>query len=380
MKHLIIAGVPRAGKSTLARQIARELGWQHVSMDAIIAGFEQCFPETGVDTGIAVNEGKPSMEILRIISGKMGPFLRAMTSPEEYDEKNGPMVIDMYQLLPEDYVKFLDPEICGVLYLLTGDVTPEERFTIQKTYDAPEDYTYFLSDGERMEGCYGLVEQSRLMRGQCERLGLPYYETAHDREAVFAKIIEGVKREAGREISPPEACKLSLVRPELEMKREALAFREEFFQNGEPIIYGSELLDKTERYEDWLDAVARNADPETVSPDWVLTDTFFAVDEAGEIAGIIDLRRQLNDFLTDLGNCGYSVRPSRRGKGCARQMLGLVLAHARSVGMEELHIAVERDNLPSVRVIRGCGGRYERSFSHEGEAADVYRFELGPES
>ncbi len=193
MKHLIIAGVPRSGKSTLSRQVAGQMGWQHICMDAVIAGFEQCFPETGIDTGISVNKDKSSMEILRIISGRIAPFLRAMTSPEEYDRKNGPMVIDMYQLLPEDYVKFLDPEICGVLYLLTGDVTPEERFAIQKKYDTPEDYTYDLSDEERMEGCEYLVEQSRLMREQCEKYGLPYFETAHDREAVFRQILEDLK-------------------------------------------------------------------------------------------------------------------------------------------------------------------------------------------
>lgn len=197
MRHFIIAGVPRAGKSTLSRRIARELGWQHVSMDAIIAGFERCFPETGIDTGISVNAKKPSLEILQIISGKIAPFLRAMTDPEEYDEKNGPMVIDMYQLLPEDYVNFIDPKICGVLYLLTGDLTPEERCAIQKRFDTPEDYTYGLSDDERLEGCQDLVEQSRLMREQCLRLGLPYYETAHDRERVFAEILEHLRKTQG---------------------------------------------------------------------------------------------------------------------------------------------------------------------------------------
>ena len=200
MKHLIISGVPRAGKSTLSRRDARELGWQHVSMDAIIAGFERCFPETGIDTGLSVNKNKSSMEILHIISGKIGPFLRAMTDPEEYDRQNGPMVIDMYQLLPEDYVRYIDPEVCGVLYLLTGDVTPEERCRIQKEFDTPEDYTYGLSDSERLEGCGYLVEQSRLMREQCERLGLPYFETARDRERVLdealSKIISNSKEES----------------------------------------------------------------------------------------------------------------------------------------------------------------------------------------
>lgn len=200
MKHLIIAGVPRAGKSTLSRMAARELGWQHVSMDAIIAGFERCFPETGIDTGLSVNKNKSSMEILHIISGKIGPFLRAMTDPEEYDHQNGPMVIDMYQLLPEDYVRYIDPEVCSVLYLLTGDVTPEERCRIQKEFDTSEDYTYGLSDSERLEGCGYLVEQSRLMREQCERLGLPYFETARDMERVLdealSKIISNSKEES----------------------------------------------------------------------------------------------------------------------------------------------------------------------------------------
>lgn len=369
MRHLIISGVPRAGKSTLSRRAARELGFQHVSMDAVIAGFERCFPETGVDTGLSVNRGKSSMEILRILSGKMAPFLRAMTDPEEYDEKNGPMVLDMYQLLPEDYQKYLDPARVGVIYLLTGDVTPEERCRIQKEHDTPEDYTYGLSDEERLEGCRYLVEQSQLMREQCEKLGLSYYETSRNREAVLEEILARLKREA-------PAGELTLVRPAPEHKEKALAFREEFFQNGEPVIFGSELLDKTERYEDWLESVSRNTDPLTVNPDWVLTDTFFALDGTGEIVGIIDLRHTLNGFLLDLGNCGYSVRPGRRGEGFGSQMLRLLLVRARQAGLSQLHISVERENLPSVRVIQGCGGAYERSFSHEGQQADIYRIVL----
>ena len=48
--NIIIAGVPRAGKSTISRQLANRYGYQHISMDSIIAGFEKCFPETGVNT------------------------------------------------------------------------------------------------------------------------------------------------------------------------------------------------------------------------------------------------------------------------------------------------------------------------------------------
>lgn len=35
-KHIIIAGVPRAGKSTISQMISKTFGYQHVSMDSII--------------------------------------------------------------------------------------------------------------------------------------------------------------------------------------------------------------------------------------------------------------------------------------------------------------------------------------------------------
>lgn len=167
---------------------------------------------------------------------------------------------------------------------------------------------------------------------------------------------------------------ICLVRPTLELKEEALAYREEHFQYGEEIIYGSELFDKTESYEEWLASVTRNTDPATVNENWVVTDTFFAVRKSdGRIVGIIDLRHTLNDFLKDLGNSGYSVRPSERKRGYASQMLKQLLQAAEEAGMKELHISVEKENTASVKVIRKNGGVYERSFSYEGETADIYR-------
>ena len=43
---------------------------------------------------------------------------------------------------------------------------------------------------ERMEGCEYLVEQSRMIRDQCQKLGLPYYETSLQREKVFDEILQ----------------------------------------------------------------------------------------------------------------------------------------------------------------------------------------------
>lgn len=168
-----------------------------------------------------------------------------------------------------------------------------------------------------------------------------------------------------------------LVRPTLEWKEKALAYRKEHFQQGEMIICGSELFDKTESYEEWLTLVTRNTDPKTVSENWVVTDTFFAVRESdNRIIGMIDLRHTLNEFLKDLGNCGYSVRPSERRKGYATEMLCKLIGEARAAGMKDLQISVEKENTASRKVIEKNGGVYERSFSYENEIADIYRIVL----
>lgn len=169
---------------------------------------------------------------------------------------------------------------------------------------------------------------------------------------------------------------IRLIRPARELKEKAMDFRQEFFDNNEMIINGSELLDKTDDYEAWLKAVTDNASAETVNSEWVVTDTFFAVDETNKLVGIIDLRHTLNDFLKNLGNCGYSVRPSERRKGYATEMLRLVVKTAAAAGLRELHLSVERDNEASVKTIVKNGGVYERSFEFDGEQADIYRITL----
>lgn len=187
--NLIISGVPRAGKSTVAHQLSARFGYQHISMDTIIAGFERCFPETGVNTYC----GLSSLETLRLISGKMAPFVRAMLDSGEYDDYTPGMVLDMYQLLPEDYMKHIQGANCQIFYFITSDVTQEERFAIQKQYDTEKDYTFYKSDEELREGAVYLVEQSQLIKEQCLRYGLPYFETAKNRPQVLTEFLLSVE-------------------------------------------------------------------------------------------------------------------------------------------------------------------------------------------
>ncbi|MCI9252193.1 MAG: GNAT family N-acetyltransferase [Lachnospiraceae bacterium] len=170
---------------------------------------------------------------------------------------------------------------------------------------------------------------------------------------------------------------IRLVKPALELKDKALEYRQEHFDYGEQIINGSELFDKIPSYEEWLEKVIANASTQTVDPDWVLTDTFFAVRVTdNKIVGIADLRYQLNDFLKDFGNCGYSVRPSERRKGYAAEILRQICLTARKHGMKQLQLSASKDNAASIKTIEKNGGNYCRSFTFDNEEASVYLINL----
>ena len=169
---------------------------------------------------------------------------------------------------------------------------------------------------------------------------------------------------------------ITLKRPIKEFESEAKEFKQEFFDHGESTINGSELLDQMDSYDEWLKSVTDNISPDTVNPSWVVTDTYFAFDDNDRIVGIIDLRHTLNDFLRDFGNSGYSVRPSERRKGYATQMLGLIIKRAGEIGLDSLQLSVERTNEPSIKTITKNGGKYERSFTFEGEEADIYMVDI----
>ena len=134
-KHIIIAGAPRAGKSTVSQILSETYHYQHISMDSIIAGIEKVFPEAGIDS-----DAKGDIEInTRYISKRIAQFIQAMIDSGEYDERDYGMVIDVYQLLPEDYIQYIDKSACGIAYFITSDVSAMERFEILTANDTQDE-------------------------------------------------------------------------------------------------------------------------------------------------------------------------------------------------------------------------------------------------
>jgi len=193
--NIIITGVPRSGKTTLSRMLM-QYGWTHISMDAVIAGFEKCYPETGINTYQELS----SMETLHTISDKIAPFIRAMIESEYSGYEGERAVFDVYQLLPEDYIKHLATSNCTAYWIGSSDCTVDERFEILKANDTEKHYTFYKSEAELREGCGYITEQSRLLKQQCEKHGLTYNDTSYNRNVTLNTILSKILKEQGKRV------------------------------------------------------------------------------------------------------------------------------------------------------------------------------------
>ena len=161
--------------------------------------------------------------------------------------------------------------------------------------------------------------------------------------------------------------------PTQDDREKAEDYKKEHFDAGEKVIYGSDLWDQMEDYEEWLAMVTKNSNQTTVNPEWVVTDTFLAVRERDDkVIGIIDFRHTLNEFLRDFGHIGYSVRPGERRKGYASEMLKKVLELAWEKGFDRVQLSCHTVNVASARTIEKNGGQKVRTFQYEGQKADIY--------
>jgi predicted acetyltransferase len=87
--------------------------------------------------------------------------------------------------------------------------------------------------------------------------------------------------------------------------------------------------------------------------------TYRWIVEDDDLLGAIALRHRLEDGSFEVGQVGYGIRPSARGRGLAAWALGQMLATARTIGLDRVLIVCADGNAASIRVIERHGGVLE---------------------
>lgn len=130
-------------------------------------------------------------------------------------------------------------------------------------------------------------------------------------------------------------------------------------QDGSGIRPG-DRFETTEDFEAWIRRLTMPADPAMMFGGvQVIASRFWIVEEETYL-GAIELRHVLTPFMLDaVGHIGYNVRPSVRGRGIASWALKAILPHARRMGLTQVLLTCDEQNLPSARTIEKNGGVLE---------------------
>ena len=113
-------------------------------------------------------------------------------------------------------------------------------------------------------------------------------------------------------------------------------------------------------YENWLETNLNKEMGINLPENRVPSIQFVLFGESGRALGFLNLRLRLNEGLLNYaGNIGYSIRPSERGKGYAKETLRQGLQVAKEKNIKKALVTCSVNNPASRAVILANGGQLE---------------------
>ena len=113
-------------------------------------------------------------------------------------------------------------------------------------------------------------------------------------------------------------------------------------------------------YEEWLETNMQKEMGINLHENRVPSIQFVSFDDVGHALGFLNLRLRLNEGLLNYaGHIGYSIRPSERGKGYAKETLRQGLQLAKEKNIKKALVTCSVNNPASRAVILANGGIFE---------------------
>ena len=170
---------------------------------------------------------------------------------------------------------------------------------------------------------------------------------------------------------------IKLIQPSIEVAAKIAEYRKEFIADHIRVTFnpnkipGLDYLEKFDNVHEWLQFCKSMGNKIT----W-----YMSVRTSDEkIVGFCCLRHKLefdDDDIEFASHIGYSIRPSERRKGYAKEQLCLILQKAKELGIDKVRIICRDINVGSRRTILANGGKFVDEIYGEESGLTVYRYDI----
>ncbi len=180
MKNIILLGVPRAGKTSLAKMLRDE--YQVICGDSIRNAYKTVFLS---------NKEMSSGDVGR--THEFRKFLKEVF--RNYIRYNSEVnyILDTVDFNLENS-EFIETYNICIIVLGYTRLTPLEVVSAQKKFDKKDkDWSYFLTDEKRLEKAKTWIHKSIDLKKECESLGIMFVDTSIDRDKVLKDLSIKIK-------------------------------------------------------------------------------------------------------------------------------------------------------------------------------------------
>lgn len=185
-KHIIVVGPSRSGKSTLSRNISKELNYNLIKLDDLVSGFEYAFPNLGI-----IHDNQEEKEIARKFTKFIIGFL--MECQENINKNN-----DIYFVIEGVHIDFdilfekFDVEDFHIIGLFYG---AEEKTLFNKIreFDNSDEWTYYNNDEELLKNCHAFLNTNTHFKKVYKKYKINSYDMTNNRNEKISEIVETIR-------------------------------------------------------------------------------------------------------------------------------------------------------------------------------------------
>ncbi len=179
MENIIILGAARSGKTTLAQMIHKKYNYSIISIDSFVSALRDSFPSLG----ITHSNTERKFELLPPF---VFSYMKKITN--EYPDEN--FVLEGWHVYPNEISKLFHDTNVKIICLGYTKISCEETFNLIRENEKENSYTKKMSDEKVKELISNHIEYSKILKKQCAKNNIKFYDTSFERNTVLKEAME----------------------------------------------------------------------------------------------------------------------------------------------------------------------------------------------